>query len=87
MPFDGQAWRDEAERYERDPEALARAPLLDVCKLITLHLRTDRFVGGHFASAVASGQIVGLLRRLRRSATRGGCGDSPRRGSASPARA
>lgn len=65
VAFDLPAWRAEAERYRDDPEALARAPLVDVCRLITMHLRTDRFVGGHFASAVASGQIAALLRRLR----------------------
>jgi hypothetical protein len=65
VPFDWQSWRAEAEHYQSDPEALARAPLVDVCKLLTVHLRTDRFVGGHFASAVASGQIAALLRRLR----------------------
>lgn len=65
VAFDPPAWRAEAEHYQRDPEALARAPLVDVCRLITMHLRTDRFVGGHFASVVASGQVAALLRRLR----------------------
>lgn len=65
VAFDGQAWGEEAKRYQSEPEALAAAPLVDVCRLITMHLRTDRFVGGHFASVVASGQVAALLRRLR----------------------
>ena len=42
IPFDWSAWRREADRYHEDPAALARAPLLDVCKLLTLHVRADR---------------------------------------------
>ncbi|MBZ5710177.1 DUF6508 domain-containing protein [Nannocystis pusilla] len=65
VAFDWQSWHAEAEHYQRDPAALAGASLADVCRLLTLHLRSDRFIHGQFAAAVASGQIAALLRRLR----------------------
>lgn len=64
IPCDGPAWHTEAERYRGDPDALARAPLIDLCKLLTTHLRADRFIGGHFAAMVQSGHIAAILRRL-----------------------
>jgi hypothetical protein len=63
--FDWPAWRPEADRYHDDHALLARASLLDVCKLLTLHVRADRFIGGHFVGAVESGLIAAILRRLR----------------------
>lgn len=65
IPFDTFAWRAEAERYRDDPDALARASLLDLCKLLTFHCRAARFVNGHFAAMVESGHITAVLRRLR----------------------
>ena len=65
IAFDMSSWQPQAELYQRDPSALARASLADLCKLLTLHLRTDRFVAGHFASAVQSGQIAAILQRLK----------------------
>lgn len=64
VPFDTSAWEREAERYRRDLAALADAPLADIIKLVTMHLRADRFVGGHFAAVVASGEMAAILRRL-----------------------
>lgn len=65
LGFDWPSWRAEAERYQREPDALARAPLVDLCKLLTSHVRLDRFVGGHFESVVQSGQLAAILRRLQ----------------------
>jgi hypothetical protein len=65
IAFDGSSWQPQAELYQRDPAALAHASLADLCKLLTVHVRTDRFVAGHFASAVQSGQIAAILRRLK----------------------
>lgn len=63
--FDWSAWKNQAEHYRREPAALDRAPLADLCKLLTIHLRTDRFNAGHFAAAVESGEITAILRRLK----------------------
>ena len=63
--FDWTGWQDEAQRYRSDPGSLAQADLLTVRKLLTLHVRADRFVEGHLASAFENGQIVAILRRLK----------------------
>jgi hypothetical protein len=62
--FDQAAWQAQAEAYHRDHSTLAGASLLDLCKLLTLHLRADRFNGGHFVAVVQSGLIAAILRRL-----------------------
>ncbi len=66
--FDWGAWRAEAERYQ-DPAAVAVAPLLEVRRLLTLHVRADRFSEGHFSAMVRSGHIAAVLRRLGTIAT------------------
>lgn len=62
-PFDWGRWR-EGVRYVHDPEALASADLDTLCKLLTLHVRQDRFCDGHLASMYECGHLTGILRRL-----------------------
>ena len=47
-----------------DPEKVATASLEDVRRLLTLHMRKERFCEGHMAEMIRSGHIVALLRRL-----------------------
>lgn len=63
-PFDWPAWQDEAERLTDDPEAIARADAATIRKLITVHVRKDRFCEGHLAAMFQAGHITRLLRRL-----------------------
>jgi hypothetical protein len=65
LVFDWPDWQDEAARYTDDPAALATADLEVLRKLLTVHVRKDRFREGHFAGAVAAGHIPAILRRLR----------------------
>jgi hypothetical protein len=65
ISFDWTGWRREAQRYQTDPRALATADLLTLCKLLTLHVRADRFSEGHLASVLESGHITAVLRRLK----------------------
>lgn len=62
--FDWMAWRNVAKRYE-DPKVLRTADLATVRRLLTLHVRADRFVQGHLATVLESGQIKTFLRRLK----------------------
>lgn len=62
--FDWGAWQPEADKIFRDPELLQNADLETCCKLITLHVRQDRFSGGHFGVMVENGHIAAILRRL-----------------------
>jgi hypothetical protein len=63
--FDWPSWQEEARRYIADPKALETADLLTLRKLLTMHLRKERFAEGHLADMLESGHITAILRRLR----------------------
>lgn len=63
IPFDWTNWQ-EARIYVADPRALESADMLTLCKLLTAHLRADRFTEGHLAEVLESGHITAILRRL-----------------------
>jgi len=65
IPFDWTSWRKEAERYQTDPKALETADLLTLRKLLTVHVRAERFTEGHLANVFGSGHIRAILRRLK----------------------
>lgn len=62
--FDWPEWQAEAERLVSNPEALAAADLSTLRKLLTTHVRKDRFCEGHLASVLESGHIASVLRRI-----------------------
>ena len=62
--FDWSAW-EEKKYYAENNDALADADLLTLRKLLTAHIRSDRFVEGHFGAVVESGHIAAILRRLQ----------------------
>jgi hypothetical protein len=64
IPFDWTNW-DRLEHYKARPDAIDTASLEDCLKLLTAHVRSDRFVEGHFASTLESGDMQRLLRRIR----------------------
>jgi hypothetical protein len=63
--FDWTRWQDEAKKFVSDPELLKEADLLVLRKLLTTHLRKDRFVEGHLADMLECGHITAVLRRLQ----------------------
>ena len=63
-PFDWSKWQPQGEALYRDRSALARASLSTLRRLLTLHLRKDRFCEGHLAGMLAEGHIVAILRRI-----------------------
>ncbi len=65
IPFDWRSWSDEAKRYESDPDALEASDLLTLRRLLTAHVRADRFVEGHLAGLFQSGHVTAILRRLK----------------------
>jgi ADP-ribosyl-[dinitrogen reductase] hydrolase len=65
IPFDWGSWSAEAERYQSDPAALEVADLLTLRKLLTAHVRADRFTEGHLAKVLESGHITAILRRFK----------------------
>ena len=66
IPFDWRSWSEEAKRYQADPDALEASDLLTLRKLLTAHVRADRFVEGRLAGLFQSGHLTAILRRLKR---------------------
>ena len=62
--FDWMAWGAEARRYVDEPRELETADLDTIQKLITTHVRSDRFSEGHLRSMTVDGHIARILRRL-----------------------
>ena len=64
-PFDWTKWV-KAKDYIRNAKLLNKASLLTLRKLLTLHMRKDRFCEGHLVSLIEEGHIVDILRRLKK---------------------
>ena len=64
--FDWQSWREQAQYYQAHTDALGAADLLTIRKLLTTHVRMDRFVEGHLASVFDQGLLTAILGRLKR---------------------
>ena len=63
--FEWGAWSDEAHLYMSNPSLVSSADLDTCIKLITTHLRAERFSEGHLEEVLRSGHITAILRRLR----------------------
>lgn len=70
-PFDWQAFIATLGRPADDPAVLQDADLDTIRRLMTAHVRTDRFVGGHLDRLTASGYIDTAMTRLRELLTAG----------------
>lgn len=62
--FDWPAWHDAAKKLWDDPEALTRSDLPTLCRLITYHVRKERFCAGHLRAVFETGHLLAILRRL-----------------------
>ncbi|HEX8600008.1 MAG TPA: DUF6508 domain-containing protein [Chloroflexia bacterium] len=65
VPYDWVAWQDEAWGFVNDPDLLNDADLDTLRKLLTLHVRKDRFVEGHISEMIDLGHIRAILHRLK----------------------
>ena len=63
QPFNWSAWA-EGVRLVDNPALIERASLQTVRKLLTAHVRADRFSEGHLAHLFQTGKIVMLLKRV-----------------------
>ena len=63
MDFEWSSWEGARQIAER-PEFLASADLETICKLLTVHARSDRFCEGHFGEVIENGQMLAIVRRL-----------------------
>jgi hypothetical protein len=62
--FDWTVWQTEARRYMNNPALVESAKLATCVKLITAHIRFERFCDGHLHSVFESGHLTAILRRL-----------------------
>jgi hypothetical protein len=62
--FDWGEWQDTAREYVEDPAKVESADAETIQKLLTTHVRKERFCEGHLAAMFENGQMVGLLRRV-----------------------
>jgi len=69
-PFTLVNW-DYGEKLSRNSELLQKANLLTLRKLMSAHLRYDRFCEGHLAVILANGLVVRLLERLQQLSRNG----------------
>jgi hypothetical protein len=63
--FDWTEWRRSAQAFVDSPKKIERADATTIQKLLTTHVRANRFCEGHLASMFENGHIVALLRRLK----------------------
>ena len=63
--FEYPSWQTEAKKYIEDPKLLESADLLILMKLLTLHIRKERFCSGHLAEVIDTGHLVKILERLK----------------------
>ncbi|MFZ3135993.1 MAG: DUF6508 domain-containing protein [Thermodesulfovibrionales bacterium] len=62
--FDWTSWHDECEKYQKDPHLIGDINLETIIKLLTTHVRADRFVSGHLVSVIDDGHLLKILQRL-----------------------
>ena len=65
LQFNWGAWQDEAHRICYEPGLLERADLETIRRLLTLHLRKERFCEGHLAAVCEEGLMLRTLMRLK----------------------
>jgi O-acetyl-ADP-ribose deacetylase len=63
LTFDWTSWQDQAQRF-RDPSVVTTASLDELRRLLTVHLRKERFCEGHLAEVIRSGHLTAIFRRL-----------------------
>jgi len=66
LSFDWGAWSHKARRYMTDPQLVMSCGLNTCKKLLTTHLRAERFCDGHLQEVLRSGHITAILRRLKK---------------------
>lgn len=64
ISFDWPSWQPVAETYCQDPSLLASADLVVLRKLLTTHIRKERFCAGHLAMLIESGHFKYIMNRL-----------------------
>jgi hypothetical protein len=62
--FDWPKWMPDAQRIFENPALLQRARMNTCVRLLTLHVRNERFCDGHLGAMLSAGHITAILRRM-----------------------
>jgi hypothetical protein len=62
--FHWSSWYEHTGRAYEDPARVQRASVDTICRLLTAHIRADRFIEGNLGEVVSSGMLGHILRRL-----------------------
>lgn len=65
VEFNWPDWQDEAVHIFESPDLISAADLLTIRKMITVHVRKQRYLDGHISEMVSCGHIAQLLRRVK----------------------
>jgi len=64
ISFDWVAWQDEAKCFINNPKLLDSADISTIQKLLTTHIRKERFCSCHLATVINNGHILAIMNRL-----------------------
>jgi hypothetical protein len=64
QPFDWTEWSKRHETELSDQTFIAQADIPRIIRLLTTHIRADRFCDGHLLSVLEDGTVVRILERL-----------------------
>lgn len=78
--FDWPEWQAEAERLYRDKKALQVASLADLRRLLTTHVRKDRFCEGHLDAMLRTGHLLAILEQVAHRVNKASPTDDPTSG-------
>jgi O-acetyl-ADP-ribose deacetylase len=63
IPFDWTSWRQEANRFVTYPELINLADISTIQKLLTSHVRQERFCSSYLANLIDNGHFLTILQR------------------------
>jgi uncharacterized protein DUF6508 len=64
--FDWVSWQGQGASYFRNKKKIESAKLETCVKLLTLHVRKDRYCANHFGLMITEGHVQAILSRLLR---------------------
>jgi hypothetical protein len=62
--FDWESWEEDARGYMAESARLQQAGLQELRRLLTWHVRQNRFAKDHLARMMAQGHILAILKRM-----------------------
>jgi len=69
VTFDWTAWQDEANSYIDNSKLINSASIVTLQKLLTTHVRKERFCSSHLAGLIRNGHFLVILERLKNMET------------------